>query len=284
MHHPVFGEIEWQKAMRSWAGRVQLAFFSAYDATWAEGMGSTTSHKAADHRHQQGDFALWLIGPDDGMPSRRQERAFRQFLDDRDVICNRVADAIFDLYQGNWGSWRGTAEPDKAEEHMDDLRVPELHSRDGLRRVIRLEALSVLDCPQDNVALLGFCFECAWDVEHGLGVLVRQGGVVEVGENDITWGAPEFAGRRGSPWVPTSQQIVEQRGIAAIKKLGGSEMLDARQPGAPSYVAQVDLSRNKQVTDADLKVLSQFPTLRQLALASPAVTDAGLRAIPFTEA
>ncbi len=282
MEHPVFGRIEWHAGIGCWTGRVQLAFFSVYDtvatATCAERLSVANWQTAPDNRYQQGDFELWVISPDGSKPSVWQERAFRHFLENQDTICNRVVDAVFDLYQGTWAFWRETAEPGKQHEYTDDLRVPELHSRDGLRRVIRLEALTVLDFPNDDLALMGFCFQCTWDIEHGIGVLVREGRLVEVGENDITWSAPEFAGKRSAPsWVPTSQQIDENRGVAAIRKLGGTETLDRVQADAPLYVTKVDLRRNLQLNDADLQSLRHFPALRQLELASPRVTDAGLR-------
>jgi hypothetical protein len=280
MEHAIFGPIEWQAALKWWSGRVQLDFFSVYDvaaaAACAERLGVANWQKSPDNRHQSGDFELRLISDDGSQPSLAQERAFGHFLDNREMICNLVVDAIFDLYRGNWGSWRGTAEPGKEQEYADDLLIPELVSRDGLRRVIRLDALHVLDFPTDDLALIGFCFDCSWDVEHGLGVLVRGGRFVEIGENDITWSAPEFAGQRGSARAATNQQIDEQRGIAAIKKLGGTETLGRTEPDAPAYVQQIDLRRNKQINDADLISLRHFQGLRELELASSQVTDAGL--------
>jgi internalin A len=279
MEHPVFGRIDWQAGMGQWIGRVQLDFFAEYDtvaaASVAERLGVANWQRAPDHRYQHGDFELRLMSRDGREPSVWQQRALLHFLDNRDMICNVVVQAIFDHYQGNWGRWRGIAEPGIEERYADDLLVPELPSRDGLRRLIRLDALHVLDFPKNDLALMGFCFDCSWDVEHGLGVLVRGGSFVEIGENDITWSAPEFAGQRGSPGAPTKQQIDEQHGIAAIKKLGGSETADPTQPGAP--VVRIDLRRNKQINDFDLTSLRHFPSLRQLELASTQVTDAGLK-------
>jgi hypothetical protein len=281
MLHPVFGEIAWLAGMGWWTGRVPIPFFAGYDtdaaAACAAKLGVANWQKAPNDRHRHGDFDLNLVCADGGNPTAAQERAFRHFRDNEDLICNRVLDAIFALYQGTWASYRGTADPGTGDDSVEELRIPELHARDELRRVIRLEFLTLADIPQTDVALLGFCFACTWDGEHGLGVLVRAGNVLEVGENDITWSAPEFAGKRGAMWMPTRQQIDEQHGIAAIKKLGGAEKLDRVKQGEPLYVTQVDLCRNTQVNDADLKPLRLFPELRQLELASPLVTDAGLR-------
>jgi internalin A len=280
MEHPVFGRIEFQGD--TWYGRVHLDFFSEYDETFAvtasaQRLALADWQKPTENRENLGDFELDIISPDGSAPSRWQERAFLHFLDNKDATCNVVVQGIFDYYQGNWGFWRGKAQPGKEAEYADDLLIPELHSRDALKRVIGLGAVRVLDFPTNDLALIGFSFGCSWDVEHGLGVLVRAGSLVEIGEEVITWSATEFAGQRGSPKVPTKQRIDEQRGIAAIKMLGGSEGVDLTQPGAP--VVRIDLARNKQINDADLTSLRQFPSLRQLELASPQITDAGLRAL-----
>jgi len=281
MEHPVFGRLEWEAGTGQWRGRVQLDYFSEYDtvaaATWAERLGVAHRHKAPDNRYQLGEFELRLICRDGSEPSLGQENAFLHFLENRNAICNLVVQAIFDHYQGNWGHWRGTAEPGKEEEYADDLLIPELQSRDGLKRVIRLDALHVLDFPTNDLALIGFCFECTWDVEHGLGVLVRGGKVLEIGENEITWSAPEFAAHRGfSCRAPTKQKQDEQRGIAAIKKLGGSVTPDYPRRDEP--IERIDLS-NKDVDDADLKSLRHFQSLRELDLTSIGITDAGLREV-----
>jgi hypothetical protein len=279
MNHPVFGTIEWDS--ESWTGAIQLGFFSAYDTAVtvksAERKGEPDRGEASEHLQKRAIFELRVIREDGTEPSLWQEQAYLQLLDDRDAICNAVVDAIFDHYQSNWGHWRATAPLRKEARDAADLLVPELHTRDDLKGVIRLIALHVLDFPSDDHPLLGFCFECTWDVEHGLGVLVHGGKVVETGESQITWSAPEFAGQWGfSPRPPTQEQQDEQRGIAAIKKLGGSVTPDHPQRDEP--IEKVDL-RDKDLHDADLKVLRHFHGLLQLDLTGTHITDAGLREV-----
>src|SRR5262249_24287265 len=149
-------------------------------------------------------------------PSAGQERGFLDFLKNRDRVCQRVIDAIFDHYVGHWGDWRTTREPGQ-EFSSEDVLIPELSDREGLKRLIRFEALSLLATPEDAPAILGFCLDCTWDPEHGLGVLVRGGKVIEIGENDITWRDSVSVGRGDLPEEATPQRIALQRGIAAVK-------------------------------------------------------------------
>jgi len=172
-----------------------------------------------------------------------------------------------------------SAEPRQAEQNTFNILTPELRTRDGLKSLISLGALTVLDVPNDDLAMLGFSFGCSWDVEHGLCVLVRGGEVIEVGDNSITWNASEFADQPSSLRPLTQQEIDEQNSIAAMKRLGGSEQYDRTESDAP-VVVEVELLRNNRVTDADLMtVLKHLPRLRQVRLASTEVTDAGLKVL-----
>jgi hypothetical protein len=275
MQHPVFGRIEWLEGMGQWTGHAQLDFFSAYDmsaeAACAERTGGTKQRTIRDESLPNNAIELTLIMPGRNEPTARQERAYLDLLGDHERICNRVVDAIFDIYRGNWGQWRSPAEPGREEFYADEILIPELTDRDGLKALIALQMLSVFD----HRGILGFCFGCTWDPEHGLGVLVREGKVIEVGENDITW-SPTSSGPERLPEAPTDQQIALQRGIAAVAKLGGRVVLE---PTDDEPSVQVDLVHNTQIHDADLELLKPFPFLHQLKLNSNRITDDGLNTI-----
>jgi hypothetical protein len=189
MEHRIFGPIERDEFIERWTGRVRLDFFSDYDEHAyhrAARLGLAYPRSPSREDPQAGEFELKLIGPALGEPSQRQEDAFLDFLDHRDEVCNRVVDAIYDHYRCHWGDWREPAKPGAEGPDYKELLIPELSSRDGLKDVIRLAALSVIDYLEDEMGVLGFCFSCSWDGEHGLGVLVRDGEVIEIGENEIT--------------------------------------------------------------------------------------------------
>jgi hypothetical protein len=279
MEHRVFGPIERNAPgdFSQWTGRVRLDFFSAYKERAyirAEKLEPADRQLPPDDVDGAGEFELKLIDPTRGwghIPSRRQEEAFRDFLGRRDEVCNRVADAIYDHYRCHWGDWRGPAKPGAEGPYYDEILIPELSSRDGLKDVIRLNSVSVLDYPGIAMAVLGFCFSCTWDGEHGLGVLVRDGEVIEIGENDLTWRGPPSAGEY-RPKPATKRQIPMQYGVAAVKKLGGKVRCESGD-------VEVDLLRNERVDDADLASLKPFPEMHQLRVASPRITDAGLEVL-----
>ena len=122
--------------------------------------------------------------PEGNPPSSAQERAFVQFLENQELVCTTVVKAIFDYYRREREMWC------TGHAASDETLVPEVQSPDDLKRLIRLHTLRVLDLSKDGCSLIGFTFHCCWDNEHGLGVLVHGTGVVQVGENDITWNGP----------------------------------------------------------------------------------------------
>jgi hypothetical protein len=268
MDHPIFGLIVKGPYEDRWTGHVRIDRFADYHAV-EDGEAVQPEHaggqSASADRSPRGTFELMLIGCGPDGPSRRQEKAFADFLKNQGRICNRVVDAIFDFYRCNWGYWRPAAPPGQDDVHEYEAGVPELRSRDGLKKLIALSMLSVVDFPDNTAGVIGFCFDCTWDPEHGLGVLVRKGKVVEVGENDLTW--RDCGGKwNDRPEAATAKKIQVQYGIAAVKRLGGRVNHEHGE-------AEIDLTRNDQVTDADLAALRYFPNPCHLQLTSPRITD-----------
>lgn len=181
MNHPVFGTIEWQDQFGWWGGKCRVGFFAAYDDLASAALGSGNDNRPPDDGHTRGEFDLHVIAPDGSEPTAEQEKAYRHFLGHPDEYCEAAVGAICNQYRTRWSRWR---------EISGELLAPEIRGPSDLKRLIRLEGLHVLDASGVHPALIGLCFTCSWDVEHGVGVLLSDGKVVEVGENDITWNGP----------------------------------------------------------------------------------------------
>jgi hypothetical protein len=192
VEHAIFGKIgkdrqEWKcstppTGCTGWVGRVHIDFFAGYDFKGR--------FEPRDRGYTQGDFDLLLITSRGSTPTFSQERAFRDFLDNRETVANAVLEAI-------WNYFREVYDVDPLDY---DLPIPE--ARGGLRETIRFTTLSVLDDPAKDQAVVGFRFECSWDEEHHVGVLVRGMSVIEVAGEEITWNGPTVLNADGShtPW------------------------------------------------------------------------------------
>jgi Leucine-rich repeat (LRR) protein len=296
MQHPLFGPLAWDPVLDRWRGRIRLDIFADY-AERAFIRAEALAGRVDDTSRQpkcESDVELELINsaweeplyppfrrrfsrflrmfqPGWSRPTERQEQAFRQFLQRRDEICNRVVDALYDHYRSSWGDWRDPAEPGTKGPYYDELLIPEPSSRATLKEVIALNHLSVIDDRRIDLSVLGFCFSCTWDSEHGLGVLVRDAEVIEIGENDLTWRYPPSSGEY-RPKPPSEAEAAEQFGIAAVSRLGGKTWQESDE-------RIIDLRANDRIEDSDLLLLGRFPTVHQLSVASSLITDRAIETV-----
>lgn len=71
------------------------------------------------------------------------------------------------------------------KENEEDL--PTITSVDGLTKVTALEKINVHQISKDGVPYVGYQFSCSWDEEHGLGVLMHDKRVIEIGGWDTAF-------------------------------------------------------------------------------------------------
>jgi hypothetical protein len=93
----------------------------------------------------------------------------------------RIADALLPALLTHYRSI--CADPDGLEP--DDL--PPVASADGLLPLISIRFINVHQISKDGEPYVGFEFDCTWDEEHGLGVLMHGTRVVEVGGADTAF-------------------------------------------------------------------------------------------------
>ena len=70
-------------------------------------------------------------------------------------------------------------------ENEEDL--PTITSVEGLTKVIALEEINVHQISKDEVPYVGYQFSCSWDEEHGLGVLMHDKRLIQVGGSDTAF-------------------------------------------------------------------------------------------------
>ena len=71
------------------------------------------------------------------------------------------------------------------KENEEDL--PTITSASKLTKVIALEEIFVHQISKHGVPYVGYQFTCSWDEEHGLGVLMHDKRVIEVGGSDTAF-------------------------------------------------------------------------------------------------
>ncbi len=83
-----------------------------------------------------------------------------------------------------------------------ELELPKKVDRKALQSLVSLTSAHIHWAHKDGVAYVGYELSCAWDNEHGVGVMTHQDRVVEVGSADtaiLGWIAKRDQKKSGAP-------------------------------------------------------------------------------------
>ncbi len=139
------------------------------------------------------------VGP--GTVGPEQEAAYRWTIDRAGEMQRVVLDAIVAEWSRLVRAWRRDALPDQVD-------------RGALERLVSLTSVHIQWAHRDGVAYVGYGLACAWDAEHGLGVLTHRDRVVAVGGADtafLAWVA------HGDPAKPEPKKTAKKPKKASKK-------------------------------------------------------------------
>jgi hypothetical protein len=164
LEHPPFPPLTWDHYF--WVGEVTLPSWAGFQVRHGP---DVDAHNPSP---TDGAARLSISSVDSDArtpPTPEQAAAFRHLLDNKAAVADAVAHALVRYCPGD--AYDG-----------DDEVLWEADSVDDLRRLIRLTTVHVLDVVRDGVACIGFEFACAWDYEHGAGVVTHLGRVGSTGQ------------------------------------------------------------------------------------------------------
>ena len=113
-----------------------------------------------------------------GTPVPSQIRAYGYLKDHEVATTLAVLRRVFDEYPAIRESYRDTGDDGIV------TTMPPIQSVEQLRDLIGIGNVHILPVERDGHAYIGFDFGCAWDEEHGLGVMVHRERVVAIGQAD----------------------------------------------------------------------------------------------------
>ncbi|MCA9027310.1 MAG: hypothetical protein KDA86_19025 [Planctomycetaceae bacterium] len=120
------------------------------------------------------------------LPSTAQSDALAFQLNNGQRVFAAVLDALWAYYQRIRPRYI-----DYLGSDVDQL-MPALDNPEALMRLIDLRQVHVHPSEKSGIAHVGLQFGCTWDIEHGLGVMMHNDRVVELGGAEVS-----FA------WTPT---------------------------------------------------------------------------------
>ncbi len=105
-----------------------------------------------------------------GEPTAAQKLALRNLIPQAETIGTTLKEALF-----RYIKIARKKNPDWFED------CPAIRSAGQLAKLLELSSVTVLRQESDGEALIGLGFSCEWDPEHGFGVAVFRGHLVDAG-------------------------------------------------------------------------------------------------------
>lgn len=166
-----------------WTGEVRLRSWSGFQSR----RGAYAS--VSDQRPSDGTARLTVEGEAKARPTPEQVAAFRHLLDNEAAVAEAIGRALLDYYPGEREAYLDAYDLEESDD------VPEVVDLAGLRSLVGLSSVHVLSLARDGIACIGFEFGCAWDGEHGAGVMTHRGRRIATGQADCSF--VEWMARRG---------------------------------------------------------------------------------------
>jgi hypothetical protein len=164
LDHPPFPPLTWDYYF--WVAELTLSSWAGFQVRHGARRAARSSPPA------DGTVRL-SISPTDSdartPPTAEQAAAFRHLLDNEATVADAVARALVQYCPGN--AYDG-----------DDEVLWGVTEPNDLRRLVRLSGVHLLNLVRDGAACIGFEFACAWDEEHGAGVMTHKGRVIATGQ------------------------------------------------------------------------------------------------------
>lgn len=121
-------------------------------------------------------------------PNEAQAAAYKYLLAHWELIHVEVLKGILSAYPALRQLYIDAEYGDDTE--LADKKMPRINDIEQLKTLIELSGICIREINKEGVAYTGFEFECTWEEEHGLGVVVYKERVLDVESSaDIAvWG------------------------------------------------------------------------------------------------
>jgi hypothetical protein len=115
------------------------------------------------------------------LPSDAQAKAMKYQMENGDKVITAVLNSLRPYYADLRPKYL------KFLGSEADALMPKIQSLNQLRGLIDLRHVHVHPWKKDEISYVGLQFGCTWDQEHGLGVMLHQSRVVDIGGADVSF-------------------------------------------------------------------------------------------------
>lgn len=108
------------------------------------------------------------------------ERAYHYLMANQKQLLEVIFNEVYKHY-ATWQDEYGYDEEEKV------LYMPDLHSSHELKKLMFPETIFIMDVELGQMPYIGVSFNCEWDEEHGMGIMLHKDRVVDVGGQDTAF-------------------------------------------------------------------------------------------------
>jgi len=195
MKTELFGRLTWEPHdyLSQWRGVVVLPSLDGcrirwnYDGTelngddaYEESSGEFSLSINPKHADSENATAMEVAGP-----YPEQHTAYEHFLANERTIVHSVLTKIAEYYVQNWSEYF-------RDDGADDALVDHVGTFAGIQETLEVTQLIIHNKFKDGAAYIGLGFNCSWEQEHGVGVLLHLDRIVDVGGEDTSFSPSEY--------------------------------------------------------------------------------------------
>jgi hypothetical protein len=128
-----------------------------------------------------------FVGTKDSI-SETQKKNYDGFIIKQDVLTPEILKKIFDFYKSSYADYKegwtmaGSITNKELEKHLPTPTTPE-----NLKPFITPAIIHIQSKQNCEEGTIGIEFNCTWDIEHGLGVKIKNWKVVEASIAEIAY-------------------------------------------------------------------------------------------------
>lgn len=117
-----------------------------------------------------------------------QKKNFDNFVSKQDLLTPEIIQKIFDFYKSSYANYKsgwtmtGQISDEELEKHLPKPTTPE-----NLKRFITPAIIHIQNKKDCKDGTIGIEFDCTWDIENGLGVLIKDWKVIEASVAEISY-------------------------------------------------------------------------------------------------
>ncbi|MDB5292235.1 MAG: hypothetical protein JWL69_3476 [Phycisphaerales bacterium] len=166
-----------RREMHEWTGKDVLTAWAGTQ----ERHGGYTSRSSRKPSNGSVMIQIPRLGEDDANPrppAPEQVAAYAYLTENQAKVTDAVMKALLADYKKLRKGWL---------KHDPELELPEIETVDDMRKNVGLGTLHMHDIARAGHAYIGLELGCTWDEEHGAGVLLHKGRVVDVGQADTSF-------------------------------------------------------------------------------------------------